>query len=362
MRAVRGDVLVHPPEPHRRIERHRDRAGEPRAEERVEEGGLGPEHDGDPVARRDAERRERARRRARPGRGPRDQESQVSRSREVDEGDAGRVRRRARERVRERRVARRAARAARRSITARPGSPRRGRRRVGARAHDEAREVGERARPGRVVVVEDRSGSGPRPRRRATGARASRARAASGSPAAGGSPSSSSSSRAMRRISRATDRSRPARPRTAASKGSGTGEGSSRSPPEQDELGREAGAHRGEQADVAGPGVLRVEEVAEHEQHRGGREVSDLAQRTPGALERRVRERRARGRKASITFGPPVWATQWRTSPRASPWSARKASTSPPTLASMTSGTFAERTTLKPLSTTSQPITHSVSG
>ena len=50
----RRHVLVHPAEPDRRVERHRHRAGVERAEEGVEEGRLGAEHDGHPVARPDA--------------------------------------------------------------------------------------------------------------------------------------------------------------------------------------------------------------------------------------------------------------------------------------------------------------------
>ena len=75
-------------------------------------------------------------------------------------------------------------------------------------------------------------------------------------------------------------------------------------------------------------------------------------------------EARARPRKASSTLGPPVWAIQWRTSGRGGARaSARNASTSPPhVLARPPAGTLAESTTLKPVSTTSQPITHSVSG
>ena len=51
------DVLLEPAEPHRRVERHRHRAGPPGTEEGVQEGHLGPEHDRDPIPGPHAPRR-----------------------------------------------------------------------------------------------------------------------------------------------------------------------------------------------------------------------------------------------------------------------------------------------------------------
>src|ERR1035437_9307974 len=58
------------------------------------------------------------------------------------------------------------------------------------------------------------------------------------------------------------------------------------SPLEQDELGAETGTHRHQHP--GGPrheGTL-VQGVAQHVQNRGGREVADLVERTPGELQR----------------------------------------------------------------------------
>ena len=69
------------------------------------------------------------------------------------------------------------------------------------------------------------------------------------------------------------------------------------------------------------------EERLEHEEDRRRREVARLAQRFPGALQRAWRQLE-RLSNACSTFGPPVWAIQWRMSLASRPCSARKASTS----------------------------------
>ena len=65
---------------------------------------------------------------------------------------------------------------------------------------------------------------------------------------------------------------------------------------------------------------------------------------------------------ASRTFGPPGCATHQPMSARLRPWSPRKASTSPRTLARTRSGTSTPRTMRRPEAPTSQPIARSLSG
>src|SRR5207248_2984749 len=65
---------------------------------------------------------------------------------------------------------------------------------------------------------------------------------------------------------------------------------------------------------------------------------------------------------ASSTRGPPVWQMKWRICCRETPCAARKPSTSSRMRARTSCGTCGESTTLKPLSTMSQPITRSVPG
>ena len=306
--ARRGAVLVHPPEAHRRIERDRHGAREPRAEEGVEEGGLRPQHDGDPVAVPDAERRV--------GRGGAlgaapdlDGEPRLALGRiheKVTPDAALDARASACARV----GCRRGGAGEPRRITARPPPP------AGRCFGQHARRRGPQSARVRVPAasssvrtMRNRSSTAttsPRSAGRSRGARRAARPAPAARPRASARRARCAGSRAPPTAPVRRGRGRPPRRDRARARGS------SRSPPEQDSS-----------AEKPGPSPRAGRRRQGGRPSRRGSPRARTAPRRPrfptSRSERQERSSAAGGSararpKASITFGPPVWATQWRTS------------------------------------------------